>query len=463
MSKKQKVVICISFFIIVISKWIPSFWGLSKDGSTALVSTIGIILLLIFDALPLGLIAFIMITIQPILGLTESLGETASLFASPIFFFTLVGFGISAVMSRVPLTKRILRFFIQKFGKSTKGMIVAVCITAGLFSTVISNFPVMLLFLALALSFVEAFDDERERKATGKTVFLFLPIAISIGGIVTPVGNVPMMLCSGFLADSGHPVGFMQWLIMGGVIAVITLPIVAMLIFKMFPPAKMTTERKKHFVESLDIPEKLTKQEKYVAVILGVTIICWILSSSIPKLDMMLVGMVSLCFLLFPGFQIISWKEFNEKVNWATVFLVGSILAMCNMLSANGVIQWMVDFFINVIPENMNVTMLILGLALFTFLVDLIMTNSPALFSLFGMPVIGIAAALSVHPVMTAYPLAIFATFPILLPLEAVYLVAYTQGYYSIKEMFRVGIITSVLLGVLVAVWIPFSVNLMGV
>lgn len=463
MSVKKKLVIFISLVVIVLSKFVPPFGGLDQRGCTALISTLGIILLLIFDALPLGLIAFIMIAIQPVLGLTESLTETASLFASPIFFFAIVGFGISAVMSKLPLTKRILRFFIRRFGKSTKGMIMAIAITAALFSTVIANFPVMLLFLALALGFVNAFEDENEKKATGKTLFLFLPIAICLGGIITPVGNVPMILCSGFLADAGHPVNFLQWMVMGGGIALVMIPVTALLVFKMFPPAKLTEEKKQKYLESLDIPEKFTRQEIYAAVILGVTILCWILSSSVPALDMMLVGVIALCFLLFPGFGIITWKEFNEKCNWSTVMLVGSILAMCNMLSNTGVIQWMVDFFLEILPQNINITLLILGLAVFTFIVDLIMTNSPALFSLFGMPVIGVAAALSVHPAMTAYPLAIFATFPVLLPLEAVYLVAYTQGYYTVKEMFRVGIVSSVLLAVMTAVWVPFSAGLMGI
>ena len=463
MNTKKKIVIAVSFSVIILSKWFPPFGGLDQLGTASLISTLGIILLLIFDALPLGLIAFIMITIQPVLGLTASLTETASLFASPIFFFTLVGFGISAVMSQVPLTKRILRFFIRRFGRSTRGMILAVCITAALFSTVISNFPVMLLFLALALSLVNAFENEEEKKSTGRTLFLLLPIAISIGGIMTPVGNVPMMLCSGFLADSGYSVGFLPWLIMGGGIALILFPISALLIFRLYPPAEMTPEKRQRFLDSLEIPEHFSRQEIYVMVILGITILCWILSSTFPALDMMLVGMVSLCFLLFPGFKIITWQEFNEKVNWATVLLVGSILAMCNMLSQNGVIQWMVDFFMGIIPSGINVSLLIFGLALFTFAVDLVMTNSPALFSLFGMPVIGIATALSVHPVMTAYPLAIFATFPILLPLEAVYLVAYTQGYYSIKEMFRAGLVISILLGAAAALWIPFCVSILGI
>lgn len=462
MNTKKKIVILISFFIIVVSKFIPSFGGLNQTGCTALISTLGIILLMIFDALPLGLIAFIMITIQPILGLTESLAATASLFASPIFFFTIVGFGIAAVMSKVPLTKRILRFFVLKFGKTTQSVIIAVCITAAGFSTVIANFPVMLLFLALALSFVNAFEDEAERKATGRTLFLLLPIAICIGGFMTPVGNVPMILCSGFLADAGHPVNFLQWLVMGGGIALVMLPVISILVFKMFPPAKMTKEKKEKFLNSLEIPEKLTKPEMYVGIILGVTIICWILGSYIPALNMMLVGMVSLCFLLFPGFGIITWKEFSEKVNWATVLLVGSILAMCNVLSQTGVIQWMVDFFLSVIPKDVNISILILGLAAFAFIIDMIMTNSPALFSLFGMPMIGIAAALSVHSAMTAYPLAIFATFPVLLPLEAVYLVAYTQGYYKVKEMFRLGIVASLLLAVVTAVWVPLSAGFLG-
>lgn len=463
MEKKKNIVTAVSLAVIVLSKWVPAFGGLTETGATALVSTLGLIMLLIFDALPLGLIAFLMIAVQPILGLTESLAETASLFASPIFFFTLVGFGISAVMSKVPLTKRILRFFMKRFGKTTKGAILAICITAGLFSTVIANFPVMLLFLALALSFLDIFEQEEDRKKTGKTLFILMPVIIAIGGIMTPVGNVPMMLCSGFLAEKGYPVSFFQWLLMGGIAGLIMLPCVFLVVCRLYPPAEISSEKKEHFIAALEIPEKFTKQEIYVCLILGVTILCWILSSKIPSLNMMLVGLCALCFLLFPGFGIITWKEYNDKVNWATVMLVGSILALCNVLSNTGVIQWMVDFFMNVIPKGINPVLLILLLAVFTFLVNLIMTNSPAFFSLFGVPIIGVAVALAIHPAVLAYPLAIFATFPMILPLEAVYLIAYTQGYYTVKEMVKAGIINSCIVAVVVAVWVPFVMKIMGI
>lgn len=351
----------------------------------------------------------------------------------------------------------------KRFGKTTKGAILAICITAGLFSTVIANFPVMLLFLALALSFLEIFDQEEDKKKTGKTLFILMPVIIAIGGIMTPVGNVPMMLCSGFLAEKGYPVSFFQWLIMGGIAGIIMLPFVFTVVCKLFPPAELSQEKKEHFITSLDIPERFTKQEKYVCIILGATILGWILSSKIAGLDMMLIGLVALCFLLFPGFEIITWKEYNDKVNWATVMLVGSILALCNVLSNTGVIQWMVDFFMNVIPKDISPMLLILLLAVFTFLVNMIMTNSPAFFSLFGVPIIGVAMALAIHPAVLAYPLAIFATFPILLPLEAVYLIAYTQGYYSVKDMMKAGVINSCIVAVVVALWVPFILRIMGI
>ena len=117
----------------------------------------------------------------------------------------------------------------------------------------------------------------------------------------------------------------------------------------------------------------------------------------------------------------------------------------------------------NVIPKGINPVLLILLLAVFTFLVNLIMTNSPAFFSLFGVPIIGVAVALAIHPAVLAYPLAIFATFPMILPLEAVYLIAYTQGYYTVKEMVKAGIINSCIVAVVVAVWVPFVMKIMGI
>ena len=60
-------------------------------------------------------------------------------------------------------------------------------------------------------------------------------------------------------------------------------------------------------------------------------------------------------------------------------------------------------------------------------------------------------------------PMAFVTIACLLVPLAAVPLITYSQGYYSMRDMFISGLITSLIWVVLTAVWVPFVGKMLGV
>lgn len=96
-----------------------------------------IVVYLVSEALPPGVIALVGIVFLPILGITKSLQEAAGALGNQLFFYTLACFAIGTVMAKMPISNRILYFFLKTFNKSTKGTITAIMLTTATISTYI--------------------------------------------------------------------------------------------------------------------------------------------------------------------------------------------------------------------------------------------------------------------------------------------------------------------------------------
>lgn len=459
MSKKSIVSVIACVFILVLSKLIPEFGGLSQAGIVTLGITLSMVVLLVTEALPVGLVALLMIVLQPVLGVTESLAETASYFATPIFFFLLAAFCLATAMMKVPLANRILKFLLLKFGKNTKGAVTALLITTALLSSFIANLPALILIYGIALDFLKMFEDESERKQTGKGLCIGLVMAASIGGIATPVGNMPMMMAATFLADAGYPISFLQWMCFGVPIAVVLFIAMRFLLFKIHPPVEISDEKRQLFIDRIQTPEKFTVPEKWVVLIFTGMIICWLLNSKIPALNVMLVTVVGACFLLFPGFKILTWDEFNKSVSWPATLLTCSFVSLSSVLAKNGVTEWILNCFTQVLPANAGLTVIIAILGVFICASLLIISNGPALISIFGVPIIGVAATMGINPILLMIPLAFYTTYSYILPIDSISLITYASGNYSMVDMAKVGVLVTAVAIITMSLWIPVVGN----
>ncbi len=108
---------------------------------------------------------------------------------------------------------------------------------------------------------------------------------------------------------------------------------------KMFKPEKIDQKVLEPVLNSIDIPEKLTVKEwKIIIIVLGMSVL-WVLSSSIPALDITVVAMGGLLVFFLPGMNLFTWDEFNKGVGWDGVLLIGSVTALGTAVVARRVRQ----------------------------------------------------------------------------------------------------------------------------
>lgn len=450
--------LCLAVLLFYPSLPVPE--GLGIIGVKTLVLLVIAVLLWITEVIPLG-ISSIFLLVLPLMMGVSTLKETLTAFPNPTIFFVLATFGISAAISKVPTTKRILLFLLKKLGGNINLFILAIMIATAFISSVMSNIPATVMFMTIALSFLTLYDTEAEKQRTGRAVMIALPVAGMIGGIITPAGSSNNILALELLKEYANiSIRFIDWIGICLPVAIILLPVAWILIIKIFKPASIERVKIDNFVLKFQQIEKPELKEKLVVLIIFIMVVLWILSSWFPNLNVTVIAICGLAVMFLPGIDILSWKDFKDEVSWDVILMVGCVLCIGNLILKNGVAAWFAEIMFK-IEAGTNIFLLILQLAAFMYLMQLILPNAPAVITSTTLPVTIVAAELGINAAVLVVPLCIFSSWTMILPLSAVPMMTFSKGYYAMSDIGKVGIPVLILLAFILAAWIPVACKIL--
>lgn len=461
MKKNQIVGAFLAIGTLVGMHFVPESIGLERQGINTLGVLIAIIILLVLETLPLGVTCMLGIPLMVIFGVFPGISQALSGYTNHILFFVLISFGISEAIARVPLSGRLLVLLIRIFGTKTKNILLAFMLCAALLSSIMSNVATTAVLVSVVLNFLLVYADEKERKRSGKAFMIGLPIASMIGGMMTPAGSPLNMLGIDFMAEAGIRIPFVQWMVIGIPIALVSLFAGWKIIMAVFKPAEIPPECVENYIKGLDIPRHFSAKEKYVALLVGTMFVLWVLSSWIPALNVTVVGMVGFVFLFLPGKSIFTWKEYTETVSWSSFFLIGTMMSLGNALGANGVSEWLVNILFRG-EGGLPHFLIALMVSVIVFILLIPIPIGPALITMLGGPLLAVAAAWGVSPALLVVPLVICASCCFLLPLDTVPLLTYSTGYYKMTDMPKASAAIQAVIAICVAFWAPVSLGLCG-
>lgn len=390
------------------------------------------LILLVCEVLPIALVCIFVLGIMPILGVTPDFNSALTGFSNPVVFFILSSFGIASAIMKVPISKRILKFLLLKFGKNSKQLVMVFMISCALVSSIMSNVPSCAIFIAITSELLNLLP-EIDRKKTGKTFMIGIPVASMIGGIMTPAGSSINLLALSILKSNTEvDVSFIKWMAIGVPIVLIILPIAWFIIIKVFPPTEIEKDKITKFGKDMNIPERLLPEEKRTLFIFGIIFSFWIASSWISSINIMVVSLIGCGIFCMPRIGVISVKNFLAEINWDTIFLVGTVLSLASVLCINGATNRIIEFF----PSfGQSLFFILIGIALLTFILLIIIPVAPSLVAIITPVIIYVSIEANVNPALTVMICAMCAGNCYLLPIDTVCLISYSKGYYKMFEM----------------------------
>lgn len=218
--------------------------------------------------------------------------------------------------------------------------------------------------------------------------------------------------------------------------------IVEWLILKMYKVKKSTINLAPDYFQSqLDKMGKMTKREKWGAVLLALMVI-YVLTSPIHQLDTTFAIILFAAFALFPGIDVAS-VESLKKVDWTMVFFVGAFLGIGSTATALGINEYFVNFTGSIINQlgtgtAMGFVMLIGTLA------NLLLTPVAILTTL-GAPMTQLALTYGFDPMASFFTL-IYTEWLVVLPYESFpTLFWFAFGCVTMKEFFKASLMRIVL------------------
>lgn len=373
----------------------------------------------------------------------------------------------SAFINKSGLGKRLVNICLSITGNSTKFILLGFIVTGVILSMWISNMAVAAMLMPLAKSLLDEEGVEPLKSNFGKALMMSVAWGSLIGGFGTPAGNGPNPLAIGFMKDmAGVDVSFLDWMKYGVPISIILIPVAWGLLMLVFKPEmthlkKSNEEIRKEFKNQ----PKLSRDEIVTLIIFIVTVLTWIFSAQLKKLlgiDLPIALPIAFTSMLFffPGVSTIKYKEIEKSMSWSSIILVLSGVSLGMVLYDSGVANWIALGLLGRI-ENLSPILMVFVVVLSVSIMNITLSSATVSASIVIPIIIGLAMNIGVHTMALAFPAALASSLAfILITSTPTNVIAYSAGYFSIKDFAKVGVIMTVVSCIVVAV-VMYGVGLM--
>ncbi|MCB9202148.1 MAG: DASS family sodium-coupled anion symporter [Flavobacteriales bacterium] len=366
--------------------------------------------------------------------------------SSGVIWLFLGGFFLAEGMRKTKLDEKLLQISIPKFGNSAKSILLGLMLITAVLSMLMSNTATTAMIIATITPLIVT---QGMNSPFIKALVIGIPAAASIGGMGTIIGSAPNAIAVGALQAAGHPVTFIQWMMLG-----IPIALVLVFLFYMVLIRKYKLKDQKINIDFLtkskdevkDVEEDVT-QKRIMLVILVLTLGLWLTSqwTGIPVAAVSAVPIVGLTM-----FGIVD-AEGVRRLSWDTLMLVAGGLALGLAIEEQGIAQYFVD---NIKNFQFNYYVLLGVFGLITVTLSNFMSNTAATTILVPIGMSLLTMLPGVNPLVLPLVIGLSASCALLLPVSTPpNAIAYSTGVIEQKE-FRLGGIFVGLLGpAIIIIW----------
>lgn len=427
------------------------------------------------EALPLAVTALLGVALAVAFG-AASTQLAFSGFADPVVFLLIGSFILIEGLRVYALDQRIALALMAHpwVGDSTYRTIWAIGVTAVVVSAWVNNsataamlFPAILTIGRASAALIGPAGGTRYQTA----LLLMLAYAVSIGGMVTPVGTPTNLLGLGLLnAATGIRVSFITWVALGGLIAMCLLVLLfGMLLLLCRPEVRHVPGQQAAARRAADELGPWSREQRMVATVFVITIVFWLAPGvlelvpgvaetfaesyrrHLPEGVVALLG-ASMLFLL-PGRKgqtLLAWRD-AAHIDWSTVVLLGGGAALGRLAMDTGLAPTIGRAVLHAPGMGSTALVVLAGILLAVAFSEL--ASNTAAVNLIVPILLGIATAADGQVAIPAVAATLGASLGFMLPVATPpNALVYGSGLVPNRDMLRVGLLLD-LAGVVV-IWL---------
>lgn len=447
MDRRKLLWIVIAFACLAGIVWFtPSVVGLSPAGKRALAVAMFAIIIWVTQAVDDAISGLLIVLLLAALKVT-SVGGAFSGYANTALWLIVIGFIMAGCMEKSGLSRRVALWLVNAAGGAALRIYWAVAAVMAIMTFLVPSITARtLLMLPIILGIGQAFDAKPGQSNIVKALLFIIAMSgtmMSIGVLTAHVGN-PITV--GLIqAATNTTISWSEWFRVGGPPAFVLAFISIFILSLLWPPEiKNLGEGHAYVRRELEAMGPLSRGEIYTLVVFILTLVLWA-TDSWHKVDVVIVGMLAVVLLLWPGRGIMNWKEAQQKVPWNVFVLYGAGLSMGTALVSSGAAKWLAGTMLHPIVAMSHTTQIIVLIWLVTVLQVFFTGGGPKTTALTPI-VIAHAVAIGANPLVFALILGMNMQHQYLLPVSNMpNAVAMGTGHISVGELVRTGAVMSIL------------------
>ncbi len=408
----------------------------------------------ITEAIPIAATALLPIVLFPLLGVATVAATTAP-YANPVIYLFLGGFLIAMALESCGLHRRMAMAVLGVAGTRPANLILGFMVATAFISMWVSNTATVVMMLPMATSVIAlargGADTTADAQSRAFDVALLLGIsyAASIGGLGTLIGTPPNALLAGFMSETyGVQIGFLEWMLLGVPIVVISLPFAWLLLTKWLYPvgsdpiaggAAMLREERRAL-------GPISRAEWTVGAITALTAAAWvtrpiieqwlpaITDTGIAITGALLLFIVPIAWL--PARVALTWRQ-AERLPWSVLILFGGGLSLAAAIQQTGLAGW-IGSELGVLA-GWPVLVVLVGVAAVVILLSELASNT-ATAAAFLPVAASLSVVIGVDPMLLTLTTALAASGGFMLPVATPpNAIVYGTGALTIPQMAKAG------------------------
>ena len=283
------------------------------------------------------------VAIFQVLPIEQALGG----YADPIVWMVLAAFFISRGMIKTGLGRRIAFLFIKAIGRHSLGLSYALASTDVVLGTVIPSTAARSggIIFPITKSLAEAYESRPGVTARRLGAFLMCSVyqceVVICAMFLTGQASNPLI--AKFAQEvTGIDITYARWAIAAIVPGLVSLLLVPLVIYKIFPPEiKHTPAASEFAAKELEAMGPLKWSELVMLIVFGLVAVLW-MTTRFHGMHYAVVALLGISLLLMS--RVLNWDDLiNERAAWGVFIWYGGLLRLAEALGQTGITKKFAD------------------------------------------------------------------------------------------------------------------------
>ncbi|MFD1804885.1 SLC13 family permease [Pasteurella oralis] len=366
-----------------------------------------------------------------------------------VIWLFLGGFFLAEAMKKTKLDLLLLKAVLPKFGNKPVYVLWGLMLVTAIMSMLMSNTATTAMMIA---TISPLFTRLEKSSNLSKALLLGIPAAASVGGMGTIIGSAPNAIAVGALEKLGHPISFLEWMMVGTPLALVLLFIFWRVLVKKYQVDKTENLDFSFLQETAQVHSNRVEMlhKTIVLVILATTLFCWLTSKWIG-IPVAAASGIPIVGLTMTG--VLGEKDIRQ-LPWDTLMLVAGGLALGLAIEEQHIAAHFVEQISHI---QVSFVMLLVLFGFITVILSNFMSNTAATTILIpmGVSLLAMVGGVDINPMILPLVIGLSASCALFLPVSTPpNAIAFSTGLIKQAEFRLGGVVIGCLGPILSILWV---------